>query len=305
MKKTLVFILLIAAITVTALRLSSPQSTPDTPEKIVSLSTFTIIADMVANVGGDKVDSISLTKIGSEIHGYQPTPSDLVQASRADIIFENGMNLELWTEKLKAGIPDVPTYTVSKDVEVQYITEDAYAGKPNPHAWMSPKQGLIYVENIRQALSEVAPQYADYFAANAKTYSQQIMQVDQDLHTTLDSLPENNRILVTCEGAFSYLTNDYNLEEVYLWAINSDTQGSPQQVAKVINLVKEKQVPAVFCESTVEPHIQREVVAATNARLGGTLYVDSLSTPDLPASTYLNLLKHTADTIKHGLTETE
>ena len=273
-----------------------------TDEKIIALSTFTIIADMVSEVGGDKVESLSLTKPGAEIHGYQPTPNDLVQASKADIMFENGMNLEVWTEKLKAGIPDVPVVRVSEGVQVQYISEDAYAGKPNPHAWMSPEQGLIYVENIRKALTAQAPQHADYFAMRAAAYSEEIRAVDKQLEEALSTLPENNRVLVTCEGAFTYLTNDYGLTEEYLWAINSESQGSPQQVAKIIEVVKEKQIPAVFCESTVEPRIQQEVVAATGARFGGTLYVDSLSSTDGPASTYLKQLQHTADTIIKGLT---
>lgn len=271
-------------------------------DKIVALSTFTIIADMVGEVGGDKVESISLTKPGAEIHGYQPTPDDLVQASKADIMFENGMNLEVWTEKLRASIPDVPVTKVSDGVQVQYISEDAYAGKPNPHAWMSPEQGLIYVENIRKGLTQAAPEHAEYFAERAQAYSNEIRAVDKQLEEALSQLPENNRVLVTCEGAFSYLTNDYGLEEEYLWAINSESQGSPQQVAKIIEVVKAKQIPAVFCESTVEPRIQQEVVSATGARLGGVLFVDSLSDEEGPASTYLKLLKHTADTIITGLT---
>ncbi len=274
-----------------------------TNDKVVALSTFTIIADMVGEVGGDKVESISLTKPGAEIHGYQPTPDDLVQASKADIMFENGMNLEVWTTKLRASIPDVPVTKVSEGVEVQYISEDAYAGKPNPHAWMSPEQGLIYVENIRKGLTAEAPQHADYFAARAEAYSNEIRAVDKQLEEALSQLPANNRVLVTCEGAFSYLTNDYGLTEEYLWAINSESQGSPQQVAKIIEVVKEKQIPAVFCESTVEPRIQQEVVSATGARLGGTLFVDSLSDENGPASTYLKLLQHTADTIITGLTK--
>ncbi|HMO77583.1 MAG TPA: metal ABC transporter substrate-binding protein [Candidatus Paceibacterota bacterium] len=272
-------------------------------EKLVALSTFTIIADMVSEVGGDRIESISLTKPGAEIHGYQPTPGDLVTASRANVMFENGMNLELWTEKLRASLPDMPVVRVSEGVEVVNIAEDAYAGKPNPHAWMSPEQGLIYVENIRRALTEYAPEHAEYFAARAEAYSDQIKAVDSRLQTALANLPENNRVLVSCEGAFSYLTNDYGLTEEYLWAINSESQGSPQQVAKIIEVVKAKNIPAVFCESTVEPRIQQEVVAATGARFGGTLYVDSLSPSDGPASTYLQLLEHTANTIISGLTE--
>ncbi len=272
-------------------------------KKIVALSTFTIIADMVAEVGGDKVESISLTKPGAEIHGYQPTPDDLVQASKADVMFENGMNLEIWTTKLRASIPNVPVIKVTENVEVRLIAEDTYAGKPNPHAWMSPAQGLIYVENIRKALTDIAPENAQYFASRANTYSEKIKAVDTKLAAALGSLPENNRVLVTCEGAFSYLTNDYGLDELYLWAINSESQGSPQQVVKVIEAVKARNIPAVFCESTVEPKIQSEVVAATGAKLGGVLYVDSLSSADGPASTYLALLEHTANTIITGLTE--
>ena len=305
MKKYILFaipLIIFLALVFVGFKTEAPTTTDS--DKLVALSTFTIISDMVAEVGGDKIESISLTKPGAEIHGYQPTPDDLVQASKADIMFENGMNLEVWTEKLKAGIPDVPVVRVSEGVEVQYIAEDAYAGKPNPHAWMSPAQGLIYVENIRKALTEAAPEHADYFAQRAQIYSDQIRAVDTELASALSTLEENNRVLVTCEGAFSYLTNDYGLTEEYLWAINSESQGSPQQVAKIIEVVKAKNIPAVFCESTVEPRIQQEVVSATGARLGGVLYVDSLSPQDGPASTYLKLLEHTAETIINGLTTT-
>lgn len=279
------------------------NSEPDEKsDKLVALSTFTIIADMVGEVGGDRIESISLTKPGAEIHGYQPTPDDLVQASKADIMFENGMNLELWTEKLRAAIPEMPVVTVSEGVEVVAISEDAYEGKPNPHAWMSPEQGLVYVENIRKGLVSASPENEDYFNQRAAEYSEKIKAVGQRLESELSNLPENNRYLVTCEGAFSYLAKDYDLKEVYLWAINSDSQGSPQQVARVINVVRENNIPAVFCESTVAPKIQQEVVAATNAKLGGVLYVDSLSAEEGPAPTYLALLENTADTIISGLT---
>lgn len=284
---------------------TTAPTTQEKNEKLVVLSTFTIISDMVAEVGGEKIEAISLTKPGAEIHGYEPTPSDLVQASQADVIFENGMNLELWTEKLRASIPDVPVVTVSEGVEVIDISGDAYAGKPNPHAWMSPEQGLVYVENIRTALTELMPEEAEYFAERAETYSAEIQAVGERLETAMATLPESNRVLVSCEGAFSYLTSDYGLEEVYLWPINAESQGTPQQVTAVIKVVNERQIPAVFCESTVEPRLQNEVANATDARLGGVLYVDSLSTADGPAPTYLALLEHTANTIINGLTSSE
>lgn len=315
MKKIILIIAVIAIVLITWMLIGSNGNTGTTNQsaslagavnggdKIVALSTFTIIADMVAEVGGDRVDSVSLTKIGSEIHGYETTPSDLVAASKADIFFENGMNLELWASKLRSNLPDTPAYVVSEGVEVLSIAEGDYEGKPNPHAWMSPKQGLVYIENIRQALTEFSPADADYFSQNAQDYSEKLMVVDEKLSTALEALPENNRALVTCEGAFTYLTNDYGLQEVYLWAINDESGGSPQQIAQVIDTVRANQIPAVFCESTVEPRIQAEVMAATGAEFGGTLYVDSLSLDNGPAPTYLALLEGTVDTIINGLTQ--
>lgn len=258
---------------------------------------------MVHEVGGDKVESISLTKPGVEIHGYEPTPGDLIRASKADVIFENGLNLEFWSAKLRSSIPDVPSVVVSEGVNVVSIAEGAYEGKPNPHAWMSPKQGLIYVENIRKTLVELDPENEAYYTANAKAYSDKLIALDQTLKESLSTLPIDNRRLVTCEGAFTYLTNDYGLEENYIWAINDESGGSPQQVARIIDVVKEKKIPAVFCESTVEPRIQEEIVQATGAKMGGVLYVDSLSTEDGPAPTYLALLSVTVNNIIKGLTE--
>ena len=274
-------------------------------EKPVVLSTFTVIADMVSEIGGDRIDSRSITKPGAEIHGYEPTPSDLVQAQDASIIFENGMNLELWTEKLRASLPDVPVVRISEGVEIIDIAEDAYAGMPNPHAWMSPEQGLIYVENIRRELTNLSPEDAEYFAQRAENYSAQIRALDERLESAVAVVPEDRRALVTCEGAFSYLANDYGLDEVYLWATNSEGQGTPQQVARVITEVNERNIPTVFCESTVEPRLQNEVAAATNAELGGLLYVDSLSEADGPAPTYIALLEHTTNIIVAGLTRAQ
>lgn len=267
------------------------------------LSTFTVISDMVREVGGDKVNSVSLTKPGAEIHGYEPTPGDLIRASKADIIFDNGLNLEVWASKLYASIPNVPHVTLSEGVEIIPIREGAYKDKPNPHAWMSPKQALVYVENIRKALVELDPEHKEDFNRNAKTYSEKIKNLDAKLRDSLSKIPASKRFLVTCEGAFTYLTKDYGLKEVYLWPINDESQGTPQQVARVVDSVKENKIPAVFCESTIEPRIQQEVVRASGAKLGGLLYVDSLSDATGPAPTYLKLLEHTVATIISGLTE--
>jgi manganese transport system substrate-binding protein len=298
---SIIIIGIVALVAIAAAVVPRTNPEPATSDKLVVLSTFTVIADMVREVGGDRVDAVSLTKPGVEIHGYEPTPGDLVRASKASIIFDNGLNLEVWAEKLYSTLPQVPHVTLSEGIAVRSIKEGAYEGKPNPHAWMSPKQALIYVENIRKALVKLSPEDEGYFNQRAADYSSKIRTLDTKLESSLATIPESHRYLVSCEGAFSYLTNDYRLNELYLWAINDDSQGSPQQIARVVDEVKAKKIPTVFCESTVEPRIQQEVANTSGAKLGGVLYVDSLSAEDGPAPSYLKLLEYTVATIIDGL----
>jgi manganese transport system substrate-binding protein len=284
---------------------ATPETTngvnPAKKDKKVILTTFTVIADMARNVAGDKAVVESIVKPGSEIHGYEPTPSDLVRAKSADLILDNGLGLERWAEKFYNSIPKVPHITLSKGIKPVEIAEDAYKGKPNPHAWMSPQNAVIYVENIRSSLVNLDPANADTYNANAKAYSQKIKAIDQNLRKEVSIVPPDKRYMVSCEGAFSYITRDYGLKEVYLWAVNSEQQATPKQVEKVINTIKTNKIPAVFCESTVSDKAQKEVANATGAQFGGVFYVDSLSPSDGPASTYLKLLEYNVTTLIKGL----
>ena len=268
------------------------------PKKKTVTTTFTILADMARNVAGDQLTVTSITKQGAEIHGYQPTPSDIVKAQQADLVLYNGFNLERWFEKFLGQLKKVPTAILTTGVTPMNIADAEYKGKPNPHAWMSPKNALIYVENIRKAFVKLEPTSAAIFNANAKRYSAQISAIDKALKTKLSKLPVNSRALVTCEGAFSYAARDYGLKEYYLWAVNSDEQSTPRQIQKVIDVVRSNKIPAVFCESTVEGDGMRQVAKETGARFGGTLFVDSLS-PEVP--TYLKLLDAFANTVTAGL----
>jgi ABC-type Zn uptake system ZnuABC Zn-binding protein ZnuA len=265
------------------------------------LTTFTVLEDMARNVAGDKADVDSITKPGAEIHGYEPTPGDMTRLDGADIVLDNGMNLEKWAEKLYQNVPDVPHVTLTDGIEPVSISEGPYEGKPNPHAWMSPQNALVYVDNIVKALVQVDPQNQEYYQQNADSYKDQIRQVDTDLTSELGKLPENNRYLVSCEGAFSYLLRDYDLKELYLWPINSDSQGTPQQIQQVVDTVRAHKIPAVFCESTVSDKAQQQVASETGAHFGGVFYVDSLSASDGPTPTYLDLLRYNADTLTAGL----
>jgi manganese/iron transport system substrate-binding protein len=270
------------------------------PLKVVT--TFTVIADMARNVAGEGVEVVSITKPGAEIHGYEPTPQDIVGASDADLILWNGLNLERWFEQFLTNLDDVPAATLTDGIEPISISGGEYEGKPNPHAWMSVDNALIYVDNIQKALSEADPANAATYAANAEAYKAQLRAALDPLKAQIAALPEDRRWLATCEGAFSYLARDLGLSELYLWPINADQQGTPRQVQAMIDGVREHQIPAVFCESTVSSDPAEQVARETGAAFGGVLYVDSLSAGDGPVPTYLDLLRVTTETIAKGLT---
>jgi manganese/iron transport system substrate-binding protein len=275
--------------------------TASAQERFKAITTFTVIADIAQNVAGDAAIVESITKPNAEIHNYQPTPRDILRAQDAKLILWNGLNLEQWFERFFNNISDVPSVVVSEGVEPMGIAEGPYTGKPNPHAWMSPQAALIYVENIRKAFIEHDPENAETYNRNAAAYSDKIKAKVEPIRQALAAIPEERRWLVSSEGAFSYLARDFGIKELYIWPINADQQGTPQQVRKVIDAVRKNHIPAVFSESTVSPDPARQIARETGAKYGGVLYVDSLSDPDGPVPTYLDLLKVTAETIAKGL----
>lgn len=264
------------------------------------VTTFTVIQDIAQNVAGTAATVESITKPGAEIHDYQPTPLDIVKAQSADLVLWNGLNLERWFERFFENVRDVPSVVVTSGVELMGITQGPYTGKPNPHAWMSPTNALIYIENIRKALVEHDPANAAIYDRNAQAYAARIRALDEPLRQRLAAVPEARRWLVTSEGAFSYLARDYGMREAFLWPINADEQGTPKQVRRVIDLVRENQIPVVFSESTISDRAARQVAKETGAQYGGVLYVDSLSGPDGPVPSYVDLLEVTVETIAQG-----
>ena len=264
------------------------------------LTTFTVLADIARNVAGDDLNVESLTKPGAEIHEYEPTPSDLEKAHAADLVLDNGLNLESWFAKFVAD-SNAKHVTVSEGVTPIPITEDAYAGKPNPHAWMSPSNVQKYVDVMIREFTALDPEHAASYTTRGEAYKKKLQRVHDELVTEVSTLPEKQRALVTCEGAFSYLTADAGLQEKYIWAVNSEQQATPSQISSVIDYVKANRVPAVFCESTVSDNPMRQVADASGARFAGVLYVDSLSDANGPVPTYLDMIRYDARTIVTGL----
>ena len=277
------------------------QSAAAKPFRVVT--TFTVIADMARQVAGDAAEVVSVTKPGAEIHGYQPTPRDIARAQDADLVLWNGLNLELWFRPFFAHLKGVPEVTVSEGIIPMSISSGDYTGKPNPHAWMSLDNALIYIKNIRDALVLHDPDHAAIYQANAAGYSEKLRTVLAPLQAQIAAIPLHLRWLVTSEGAFSYLARDFNMHEVYLWPMNADQVGTPQQVRAVIDSVCTHKIPTVFSESTVSPKPMQQVARETGAHYGGVLYVDSLTDADGAVPSYLDLLRVTTETIARAFQE--
>lgn len=290
---------LMAAVAATALMADTAFADED---RMKVVTTFTVLADMAQHVAGDTADVVSITKPGAEIHGYEPTPQDIVRAQGADLILWNGMNLELWFEQFLGNLSDVASATLTDGIDPISIAADAYEGKPNPHAWMGLENALVYIDNILEAFAEQDPENAAIYASNASAYKDKLRTTLDPLRARIATIPEAKRWLVTCEGAFSYLARDFGMKELYLWPMNADQMGTPQQVRAVIDGVRDHDIPVVFCESTVNTAPAEQVARETGAHYGGVLYVDSLSEPDGPVPTYLDLLRVTAETVVVGLT---
>lgn len=294
-RKTLLSLILSSLLVLTGISESSA-----TEKKFKVVTTFTVIQDIAQNVAGDAATVESITKVGAEIHEYDPTPQDITKALSADLVLWNGLNLELWFERFFEDVKNVPSVVVTEGIEPMPIQEGSYRGNPNPHAWMSPTLALIYIENIRAAFVKYDPQNASIYNKNAEDYIAKIKALDAPLRERLAKIPEAQRWLVTSEGAFSYLARDYNLKEAYLWPINAEQQGTPKQVKNLIDLVRANKIPVVFSESTISDKPAKQVSKETGAKYGGVLYVDSLSTKDGPVPTYIDLLKVTVETIAKG-----
>ncbi|MDC0983455.1 metal ABC transporter substrate-binding protein [Amylibacter sp.] len=271
-------------------------------ERMKVLTTFTVLADMAANVAGDAADVVSITKPGAEIHGYEPTPQDIVRGSNADLILWNGMNLELWFKQFLGNMKSVPSAVLTDGINPISISSGNYQGKPNPHAWMGLDNAIIYIDNIRDAFVDHDPKNAHTYNKNAKNYKNELRSTIMPLRKAISDIPLERRWLVTCEGAFSYLAQDFKMKELYLWPMNADQVGTPQQIRKVIDGVRENNINVVFCESTVNTAPAKQVARETNAKYGGVLYVDSLSKANGEVPTYLDLLTVTSQRILEGLT---
>ncbi|WP_059104868.1 metal ABC transporter substrate-binding protein [Shouchella shacheensis] len=275
-------------------------------DRLKIVTTYSILYDIVKNVSGEEADIYSLVPIGADPHEYDPLPEDVKQTTDADLVFYNGLNLEeggSWFSRLveTTGKSAEEVFLVSEGVEPIYLESQGLDGEPDPHAWMDVKNGITYTENIRDALVEVNPENEDVYVKNAEDYIQQLEELHNDIQKKMSDIPEEKRFLITSEGAFKYFGAAYQVETGYIWEINSENEGSPQQIRDVIDLIRERDVSALFLETSIDARSMEMVSNETNVPIAGEVYTDSLGNEGTPGDTYMKMMESNANTIFNGL----
>ncbi len=278
--------------------------------KVQVVTTYSIVYDIVKNVGGDLVEIHSLAPIGSNPHEYDPLPEDVQKATDADAVFYNGLNLEAgnsWFDRLmetagKDG-DDAPVFLMSEGVEPMYLTTEGNEGEEDPHAWLNVQNGIQYAENARDGLIEIDPDNADVYKKNAEEYIAKLEALHQEAIDQFKEIPEEERILVTSEGAFKYFSEAYGFQAEYIWEINQENQGTPEQITRIVDIIREKQIKGLFLETSIDPRSMEAVSAETDVPIMGKVFTDSLGEPGEDGDTYISMMEWNIQTIIDGLTK--
>lgn len=286
------------------------NSKKDNDDKIQVIATYSIIYDIVKNVGGDRVEVHSLAPVGSNPHEYDPLPLDVQLTTDADIVFYNGLNLEggnSWFEKLlltaeKTG-KEAPVYRLSDGVDPMHLTSKGKESEEDPHAWLDVRNGIKYAENAKIGLIKVDPEHADVYEKNAKEYIEKLENLHQEAVDRYNKIPQEQRLLITSEGAFKYFSEAYGFEAAYIWEINSENQGSPEQVSTVVDFIRSKKDPVLFVETSIDPRSMEMVSSETGVPIFGKVFTDSIGKSGEDGDTYIKMMEWNIDTIYRGLTE--
>lgn len=273
-------------------------------DKVEVVTTYSIIYDIVKNVGGDHVEIHSLAPIGSNPHEYDPLPLDVQKTTDADAVFYNGLNLEAgnaWFDNLmktagKTG-KDAPVFKVSEGVKAKHLTTKGKESEEDPHAWLDIRNGIIYAENVRDALIKVDPKHKEDYKKNAEEYISKLEELHQSAVESFNKIPKEKRLLITSEGAFKYFSEAYDFEAGYIWEINSENQGTPQQVSTVVDFIRSREVKVLFLETSIDPRSMEMVSRETGIPIGGKVFTDSLGKPGEDGDTYLRMMEWNIQTI--------
>jgi ABC-type Zn uptake system ZnuABC Zn-binding protein ZnuA len=271
-----------------------------TEDRFLVVASASMFADMAEVIGGDLIEVKMIVPVGGDPHIYEPTPSDVQLVAQADLVLRNGLTFEGWIDELvvNSGFTGQIT-TITKGIDV--IESDIHENSADPHAWMSTRNGLIYIQNIRDALVTLVPEYEAEFNFNYKIYRQQLEDLDKEIEETLSAIPRHKRILITSHDAFRYFGRRYGVQVEAVLGTSTDADVQTSDIRRLTRVLQESEVPALFIESTINPKLLKVLAKDNNVIIGGSLYADSLGDKDGPAGTYLEMLRHNAHTIAEGL----
>ncbi|MCR8844496.1 metal ABC transporter substrate-binding protein [Paenibacillus sp. SC116] len=313
MKKwNLVLVLLLTMVMLAACGNTNDKTSGEKPDngKLQVITTYSILYDIVQQVGGERVEIHSLAPIGSNPHEYDPLPADVQKTTDADAVFYNGLNLEAgnsWFENLlqtagKSG-ENAPVFRLSEGVAAKHLTTKGKESEEDPHAWLDVRNGIKYAENARDALIKVDPAHKAAYEKNAKDYIDKLNMLHEDAVKQYNQIPKEKRVLVTSEGAFKYFSEAYDFHAGYIWEINSENQGTPDQVSAIVDLIREQKIPALFVETSIDPRSMEMVSRETDVPIVGKVFTDSLGKPGEDGDTYIKMMEWNIKTIYEGLTK--
>lgn len=304
------FFLLLSLLSGCAFDDSQQTNANEAQEKLQVVATYSIIYDIVKNVGGERVEVHSLAPIGSNPHEYDPLPLDVQKTTDADAVFFNGLNLEAgrsWFDNLldtagKKG-EDAPVFQLSKGVEPMFLTTEGQEGEEDPHAWLDIQNGIKYAENARDALIKIDPDHAREYEKNAESYIQELQTLHEKAQQSFSEIPEEKRIFVTSEGAFKYFSKAYDIKAEYIWEINQENQGTPDQITRILDIIEEQDIQGLFLETSIDARSMETVSRETGVEIVGTVFTDSIGKPGEEGDTYIKMMKWNIEMIAEGLTK--
>ena len=291
---------------------NSSQTTSATAEnkKIQVVTTNSIIYDMTKNIAGDLVDLHSIVPVGQDPHEYEPLPEDVQKVQKADLIFYNGINLEnaedAWFTKMvkNAGkVADKDYFAVSDGVDVIYLEGEKEKGKEDPHAWLNIENGVIYAKNIAKQLIAKDPKNKETYEKNLAAYVEKLEALDKDAKQRIAKIPEEKRLIVTSEGCFKYFSKAYDIKSAYIWEINTEEEGTPEQIANLVRQLRASKVPSLFVESSVDDRPMKTVSQETGKPIHSTIFTDSIAEEGKDGDSYYSMMKWNLDKIIEGLSK--
>lgn len=306
--KKLTFLALIFLTAIGLFACSGQKNSSDDSSKLKVVATNSIIADITKNIAGDKIDLHSIVPVGKDPHEYEPLPEDVKKTSQADLIFYNGINLETggnaWFTKLVKNAnkeENKDYYAVSDGVEVIYLEGQSEKGKEDPHAWLNLENGIIYAQNIAKRLIEKDPDNKDTYEKNLKAYVEKLTALDKEAKEKFNNIPEEKKMIVTSEGCFKYFSKAYNVPSAYIWEINTEEEGTPDQIKTLVEKLRKTKVPSLFVESSVDERPMKTVSKDTNIPIYAKIFTDSVAEEGEEGDSYYSMMKYNLDKISEGL----